>query len=498
MVDRRTLLTSSVASAAVASLPLSALAQSKKDTLVLGMALEPAPGLDPTGGAAQSISEVTLYNVFETLTKINEDGSVGPLLAESWEVSPDLKSYTFKLRKGVKFQNGEPFNAKAVKFSFERAAGEKSVNKDKRKFASITSVAAIDEHTVVILNGAIDPNFLFGLATGPAIIVEPKSAETNGTNPVGTGPFKVEAWNKGSSVVLAKWDGFRNAAAIKLKKVTFRFISDPAAQAAAVLAGDVDLFPRIGTRAVPQFKSNPNFQVLIGNSQGKTILTINNKKKPLDDVRVRRAILAAIDRKAVIEGGADGYGSPIGSHYVRGLPGYIDTTGVNPYNPDKAKALLAEAGVKTPLNLSLKLPPPAYARQGGEVIAAQLAKVGIIAKIENVEWAQWLSGPFGKGDFDLTMVLHVEPFDLSNYTNPNYYWGYNNPKFNELFQKINNAPRADERNKLLGQAQQMLANDAVNGFLFQPQLPTVANKRLKGLWKDMPTFINDLSTISWS
>ena len=497
MVKRRSLLTSTVAGTALASVTPFALAQAKKDTLVLGMALEPAPGLDPTGGAAQSISEVTLYNVFETLAKINEDGSVSPLLAESWEVSPDLKSYTFKLRKGVKFHNGEPFNARAVKFSFDRAAAENSVNKDKRKFAALTSVAAIDEHTVVILNSQLDPNFLFGLATGPAVIVEPKSADSNGTKPVGTGPFKLDAWNKGSSVVLSKWDGYRNAAAIKLKKVTFRFISDPAAQAASVLSGDVDVFPRIGTRVVPQFKANANFQVLIGNSQGKTILTINNKKKPLDDVRVRRAILAAIDRKAVVEGAADGYGSPIGSHYVRGLPGFIDTTGVNPFNIDKAKALLAEAGVKTPLELSLKLPPPAYARQGGEVIAAQLAKVGIIAKIENVEWAQWLSGPFGKGDFDLTIVLHVEPFDLGNYANPNYYWGYNNAKFNELHSKINNTPRADERAKLLGQAQQMLANDAVNGYLFQPQLPTVANKKVKGLWKDMPTFVNDLSAMHW-
>ncbi|MCY7307183.1 MAG: ABC transporter substrate-binding protein [Rhodoferax sp.] len=498
MVNRRSVLTSTAAGAALASLPLVTSAQAKKDTLVLAMALEPSPGLDPTGGAAQSISEITLYNVFETLTKINEDGSVSPLLAESWEISPDLKTYTFRLRKGVKFQNGEPFNANAVKFSFERAGAENSINKDKRKFAAFTRVAAIDEHTVVILTTQLDPNFLFGLATGPAVIVEPKSAETNATKPVGTGPFVLDVWNKGSSVVLSKWDGYRNASAIRLKKVTFRFISDTAAQAAAVLSGDVDLFPRIATRVVPQFKTNPKFQVLIGNSQGKTILTINNKKKPLDDVRVRRAILAAIDRKAVVEGAADGYGSPIGSHYVKGLPGFIDTTGINPFNIEKAKALLAEAGVKTPLNLSLKLPPPAYARQGGEVIAAQLAKIGIIAKIENVEWAQWLSGPFGKGDFDLTIVLHVEPFDLGNYANPAYYWGYNNPKFNELHDKINNAPRADERAKLLGQAQQMLANDAVNGFLFQPQLPTIANKRLKGVWKDMPTFVNDLSAIYWS
>ena len=498
MLNRRSVLTSTLSTAALAGVPFASQAQGKKDTLVFGMALEPSPGLDPTGGAASAISEITLYNVFETLTKVNSDGSVSPLLAESWEVSPDLKTYTFKLRRGIKFQNGEPFNANAVKFSFERAGSEKSTNKDKRVYAAMASVAAIDEHTVVVLNNEINPNFLFVVGQGPAAIVEPKSAETNGTKPIGTGPYQVEAWNKGSSVVLAKWDGYRNAVAIKFKKVTFRFISDPAAQAAALLAGDLDVFPRIGTRAVPQFKSNPKFQVLIGNSQGKTILTINNKKKPLDDVRVRRAILAAIDRKAVVEGAADGYGSPIGSHYVRGLPGFIDTTGINPFNIEKAKALLAEAGVKTPLELSLKLPPPSYARQGGEVIAAQLAKIGIVAKIENVEFAQWIGNVFGgPKNFDLTMILHVEPFDLGNYANPNYYWGYDNPKFNELYKQIQNAPRPADRIKLLGDAQRMLANDAVNGFLFQPQLPTVANKNLKGLWRDMPMFANDLSLLSW-
>jgi len=499
MINRRTVLTSSTAAAALASLPLASQAQGRKDSLVFGMSLEPSPGLDPTGGAASAISEVTLYNVFETLTKINSDGSVSPLLAESWEVSPDLRTYTFRLRRGVKFQNGEPMNAAAVKFSFDRAGSEKSTNKDKRIFAAITRTAAIDEHTVVVINSQINPNFLFAVGQGTAAIVEPKSAETNATKPVGTGPYQMEAWNKGSSVVLAKWDGYRNASAIKFKKVTFRFISDPSAQAAALLSGDIDVFPRIGTRAVPQFKSNARFQVLIGNSQGKTILTINNKKKPLDDIRVRRAILAAIDRKAVIEGAADGYGSPIGSHYVRGLPGFIDTTGINPFNIEKAKALLAEAGVKTPLELSLKLPPPSYARQGGEVIAAQLAKIGIIAKIENVEFAQWISNVFGgPKNFDLTMILHVEPFDLGNYTNPNYYWGYDNPKFNELYKQIQNAPRVADREKLLADAQRMLANDAVNAYLFQPQLPTIAVKGLKGLWKDMPTFANDLSLLSWS
>lgn len=357
MIQRRTLLTSTACAAATASLPMGATAQAKKDNLVLAMTLEP-PGLDPTAGAASAIAEIVHYNVFETLTKINSDGSVSPLLAESWEVSPDLKTYTFKLRRGVKFHNGEPCNAQAVKFSFERAGAEKSTNKDKRTFAGMESVAALDEHTVVILNKGLDPDFLFLMGQATAIIVEPKSADGNATKPVGTGPYQLAAWAKGSSITLAKWDGYRQAGAIKLKKVTFRFISDPAAQVAALLAGDVDAFPRVTPRSVAQFKTNPKFQVLVSGSRAKTILAINNKKKPLDDVRVRRAIAAAIDRKAVIEGAGDGYGAPIGSHYVPGAFGYVDTTGINPFNPDKARALLSEAGIKTPLELSLKLPPP--------------------------------------------------------------------------------------------------------------------------------------------
>jgi peptide/nickel transport system substrate-binding protein len=497
MINRRTVLTSTAATAAIVTLPFEAAAQGKKDAITLGMTLEPTPGLDPTGGAASSIAEIVHYNVFETLTKINSDGSVSPLLAEKWEVSPDLKSYTFTLRKGVKFQNGEPFNAQAVKFSFERAAGEKSTNKDKRTFSGMASVAAIDEHTVVILNKELDPDFLFLMGQATAIIVEPKSVDTNATKPVGTGPYKLDVWNKGSSVVLSKWEGYRTAAAVKIKKVTFRFISDPAAQVAALLAGDIDAFPRVTPRSVPQFKNNAKFQVLVSGSRAKTILAINNKKKPLDDVRVRRAIAAAIDRKAVIEGAGDGYGAPIGSHYVPGGFGFVDTTGINPFNIEKAKALLAEAGIKTPLELSLKLPPPPYARQGGEVIAAQLAKIGIIAKIENVEWAQWLSGTFTNKNYDLTIISHVEPFDLGNYAKPGYYWGYESPAFNTLFDQIKSSPRAADRAKLLGDAQRMLANEAVNAFLYQPQWITLAHKNLKGLWKDMPIFVNDLSALSW-
>ena len=495
MLNRRTLLATGSAAVALAS-PLAALAQNRKDAIVLGMTLEPT-GLDPTTSAAASISEVTLYNIYETLTKINENGSVTPLLAESWDVSPDLKTYTFRLRKGVKFQNGEPFNAQTVKFSFERAGSDKSTNKDKRTFAAI-GVQVIDDYTVVLLTKEIDPDFPFALGQATAIIVEPKSADTNAAKPVGTGPYKLDAYNKGASLVLGKWPEYRNPGQAKIAKVTFRFISDAAAQAASLMAGDVDVFPRAGTRIVAQFKNNPQFQVILAGSRAKTILAINNAKKPLDDVRVRRAILAAVDRKAIIEGAADGFGTPIGSHYVPGAAGFVDTTAVNPFDIEKAKKLLAEAGVKLPLELTLTLPPPPYARQGGEMIVAQLAKIGIVVKVQNVEWAQWLSGTYGAKNYDLSLISHVEPFDIGNYAKADYYWGYQSKPFVALYDKIKNTSSAAERNKLLGDAQKMLAEDAANGFLYQPQFPTIAKKNVKGLWKELPIFANDLSALSWS
>ncbi|GIQ79107.1 ABC transporter substrate-binding protein [Bradyrhizobium sp. RD5-C2] len=486
------------AAAALAAAPLPSLAQGKKDSVVMGMTLEP-PGLDPTNAAAAAIAEVTLYNVYETLTKINEDGSVSPLLAESWQASPDLKSYTFKLRKGVKFHNGEPFDSAAVKFTFDRAAAPTSTNKDRSLYQAFASVTAPDPETVVVALKYSEPNLPFLLGQASGSIVEPKSAPTDVTQPVGTGPYTLGSWAKGSSITLVKWPEYRNAAAIKLSKVTIRFIGDPAAQVAALLSGDVDAFPRVAAaRSLAQFKADPRFNVLIGGSRTKTIVGINERKKPLDDVRVRRAILAAIDRKAMIDGAVDGFGTPIGSFYTPGSLGYVDTTGINPYDPELAKKLLAEAGVKTPLELSLKLPPPSYARQGGEVLAAQLAKVGIVAKIENVEWAQWLSQVFtGPHNYDLTIVAHVEPFDLVKMTEPDYYLGYKSEAFNALYQQIMATPDEAGRAKLLGDAQRMLATDAVAGFLFQPQLITIASKKLKGVWKDVPQFENDFSTWAW-
>ncbi len=329
-----------------------------KDSVTIGMVLEP-PGLDPTSAPAAAIGEVTHLNIFEGLTKINENFSVTPLLAEKWQFSPDLKTLTFTLKPNVKFQDGEPFSSKDVKYSFERFAAKDSTNKDKAFFASIESIDTPDPMTVVLKFKQPSFEALFHLGMDTAVILDEKSATNEATNPVGTGPYKLSSWTKGSSITLDKWDGYRDAAKIPLEHATFRFISDPSAAVAAMLAGDVDAFPRFANvQALGQFRSDPRFQVLVGGTEGKTILAMNNKRKPLDDLKVRQAIAYAIDRKAIIDGAMDGLGTPIGSHLTPNDPGYVDLTGMYPHDPAKAKALLKEAGVKTPARAQ---PDPAAA-----------------------------------------------------------------------------------------------------------------------------------------
>ncbi len=480
--------------AAILALPFGA--QAAKDSLVLGMRLEP-PALDPTMGAAAAITQITLLNVYEGLTRIDESGKVLPLLAESWTVSDDAKTYTFKLVQGVKFHDGSDFDSADVKFTFERNGGKDSTNKRKKNFAAMT-VTAPDPQTVVISLQKPHGLMLFDLARASAVIVGSESAATNATNPVGTGPYKFDKWVKGDSVTLVKNPDYRNAANVKISSVKFRFMGDPSAQVSALMAGDVDYFPGISApEMLEQFKQNPDFQVLEGTTEGETILSTNNKRPPLDDVRVRRAIAHAINRQEIIDGAMYGYGTPIGTHFAPHNPAYVDLTGAYPYDPAKAKALLAEAG-QSNLTVSLKLPPPSYARRGGEIIAAQLAKAGITANIEQVEWAQWLDVVYKKKNYDLTIVSHVEPMDIDIYARDSYYFQYDSAEFRDIIDKANSATNPADQNKWYAAAQRKLSEDAVNGFLFQLAKAGVARKGLQGTWKNWPMFINDVAAMSWA
>jgi len=465
--------------------------------ITVAMQLEP-PHLDPTSAAAQAIDSVVYTNVFEGLTRFMGDGAIVPGLAESWDISGDGTVYTFKLRSGVMFHDGTSMDADDVKFSLDRARAEDSANAQKALFAGITDVTVMDPLTVKVTLGGPSGNFLFNMAWGDAVIVAPESIDNIKTDPVGTGAFKFTGWVQGDRINLERnADYWGDAPA--LEKATFKFISDPTAAFAAVMAEDVDVFIVFpAPENLPQFEADPRFQVLIGSTEGETILSINNKMPPFDNVKVRQAVAHAIDRQAIIDGAMFGYGTPIGTHFAPHNPAYVDLTGNSSFDPDKARALLAEAGFPDGFETTLHLPPPSYARRGGEIIAAQLAAVGIKAEITNVEWAQWLETVFKGKNFGLTIVSHTEPMDIGIYARPEYYFQYDNKVFQDLMVTLNATTDPDERTKLMQQAQTIISEDYVNGYLFQLAALSVAKAGVQGLWTNAPTAATDLTGVSWA
>jgi len=264
------------------------------------------------------------------------------------------------------------------------------------------------------------------------------------------------------------------------------------------MAEDVNAF--VGFPApenLPQFEADPRFQVLVGSTEGETILAMNNKLPPLDNPLVRSAVAHAINRQAIIDGAMFGYGTPIGTHFAPHNPDYVDLTGMSQYDPELAKKLLAEAGFPDGFETTLKLPPPSYARRGGEIIASQLRAIGIETEITNLEWAQWLEQVFKGKDYGLTIVSHTEPMDIGIYARPDYYFQYDDPEFQALFAKITSENDPEKRSALLKQAQEKIAGDHVNAYLFQLAFPTIADARIKGLWKNQPTQATDLTGVSW-
>jgi peptide/nickel transport system substrate-binding protein len=487
---------SSILAAAAIALASSTAAFAARTDIVLGLPLEP-PHLDPTAGAAAAIDEIGYANIFEGLTRIGASGETLPALAESWTISDDGKVYTFKLHTGVKFHDGTDFNADDVKFSLDRARAENSTNAQKGLFAQIDTVDVVDPATVKVTLKQPQGSFLYNMGWGDAVIVAPESAEGNKEKPIGTGPFKFDAWAKGSTITISKNPDYWGTP-VFLDKAEFRVIPDAAAAVPALLSGDVQAFANVGLGdALAQVQADPRFKVVIGSTEGETVLSTNNKKPPFDNLKVRQAIAHALNRADIIAANGSGLGTPIGSHFSPGNAAYVDLTGTYPYDVAKAKALLAEAGFPNGFKATIKLPPPAYARDGGQVIASQLAAIGIELEQIPVEWADWLKQVFTDKDYDLSIVSHVEPNDIGIYGRKDYYFQYDNPAFDKVMAELDSTSDEAKRNELFGQAQKILADDAVNGFLFQLPKVGVWDAKIEGMWENTPTPAIDLTKVKW-
>jgi peptide/nickel transport system substrate-binding protein len=469
-----------------------------RDALVVGNPVEP-PHLDPTTHVAGSIREVVYANLFQGLTLINEQGQPYPALAERWEVSPDNLTYTFHLRRGATFHDGRPMTSADVVFTLDRARGPQSTNANKRFFEPITTVEAAGPLTVRVTLSRPVGSFLTDMGSADAAIVHEATAATNTTNPIGTGPFRFLRWVRGDRVELERFPQYWGEAP-RMARVTFRFISDAQAQAAALRSGDVHVFPSFGAPELfEELRRDPGFEVLLGLTEGECILAMNHRRRPLNDLRVRRAVTHALDRQAINEGAVGGYGRLIGTHYPPHYPDALDLTGMYPHDPARARALLREAGVGSGFQARLILPPFPYARRAGELVQAMLAEVGIRTTIQVYQGPQWLSEVFRPPyDYDFTIIAHTEPFDFPNYARPEWYIGYENQAYRDLIERWFRAVDPAERSRLAQQAQRMLAEDCVAGFLFQLPKTGVQRRGLTGMWRNSPVQANDVTRAAWS
>lgn len=471
-----------------------------RDTITISIGVEPA-GLDPTIAAPVFIGQVVWQNLFEGLTRIDAEGKVLPQLAKQWTVSEDAKTITFQLQENVTFHNGATFDSSTAKFTLDRARGDTSTNPQKQFFQVIDSIETPDPATLVLHLKEPSGNLLYWLGWPASVMVEPGSAETNRSRPVGTGPFRFAEWRPGDRVRLERaesyWDEANRPA---LREAEFRFITDPQAQATAIRSGGVDAIAEFGAPELyKSFEGDPRLASVVGNTELKVVAGMNLRRKPFDDPRVRRALMMAVDRAGLVEAAMSGYGQPIGSHYTPNDPGYRDLTGVAPYDPEAAKALLAEAGYPDGFKTTIRTPQMAYATRTSEILQAFLAEIGVTLEIVPTEFpAVWVDQVLKGHDFDMTIVAHAEPLDIGIYARPDYYFGYRSEAFDTENHEAERA--ADEATRLehYGRAQEILAADLPALYLFVMPKLGLWDKRLTGLWANEPIPSNDLTDVRWT
>jgi peptide/nickel transport system substrate-binding protein len=484
---------------ALTLLPLAAPATTIAQNLVVQVATEP-PGLDLTATPASATAAVVFYNVQESLVKVDRQGKLVPWLAERWNTS-DNKNYTFFLKRGVRFHNGRELKAADVKFVIDRAMNPETKHPAVANYAAISDIIVKDDYTITITLKNTTANFLLTMARQGSVIYPREAVETLKSEPIGTGPYKVAEWVRGDRIVLVKNPDYHVKGLPKLDRVTYRFIPDPNAALAALKAGDVDAtMSGLGPEHIPDLQKDARFQVIIGETTNDVIMSMNNSKKPFNDVRVRRAVTYGINKPEVVKGAMFGLGRVIGTNVDPLNPYFVDMSGAMPYDPGKAKKLLAESGYPNGFEAVLKVAPQYYYTvRTGEVLVDQLQKVGVKIKIEQIEWGQWLSRVWKDADYDLTIIGHAEAWDISNYANPKYYFRYDNADFQKLFQQSETTVDDKARRELYVKMQKKLVEDAPVVWLYIHPRLAVTKKGLQGLWKDLPAGagVNDLSEVAW-
>jgi peptide/nickel transport system substrate-binding protein len=467
-------------------------------TLTIQLTSEP-PGLDLTATPASATATVVFYNVQEALVKVDQHGALVPWLAERWQ-TPDNLTYTFFLKRGVRFHNGRAFTAEDVKLVLERARNPETRHPHAKQYEDIAAIRVIDEHTVTVSLKRPNAMFLYTLARQGSVIYPREAVAQQKSQPVGTGPFVLARWDRGDRIVLKRNPDYHVKGLPRLDEAVFRFIPDPNAALAALQAGDIDVLGfGLGPESVDVVRRAPGLQLVLGETTSDVVLALNNSKKPYADVRVRRAITHAVNKDEIVKGAMFGFGRVLGTNIDPLNPYFVDMSKAVPYDPTRAKQLLAEAGYPNGFDAVLKVTPQyPYTVRTGQVIVGQLAKVGIRVKLEQVEWGQWLERVYKNADYDMTIIGHAEGWDAGNYANPKYYFRYDSPRFQEVFEQSETTLDDARRRALYQELQRIMVEEAPVVWLYVYPRIVAAKKGVQGIWKDLPTPSLDLSEVAWA
>lgn len=468
--------------------------------LVVGIAQDLDSSLDPHKTVKAGTREV-MFNVFEGLMKPTPSGDLTPAIAEDYTVSEDRMTYTFTLREGVMFHNGDAVTAEDVKYSLERcAAATETGIVQVEAFSVIQSIDIPDERTVSITISEPSNEFISYLTTA----ILPAGYTEQDTKPVGTGPFKFVSRTAQDAIVLEKFDGYWGTPA-QLDKVTLKIMENADSLMMSMQSGAIDLTAHLTSDQVAQLKAD--FNVAEGTMNLVQAMYLNNAEKPFDDVRVRQALSYAVDKQQIIDLAFDGYGSPIGSSMYPAFGKYFDDSLTNYYTHDveKAKSLLAEAGYPDGFEMTITVPSNYKPHMDtAEVLVQQLAEVGVKATIQPIEWESWVSDVYAGRQFQATVV----GVDASNMTarallerfTSDYgknFINYNSAEYDALFQQVLTTYDDAAQTALYKEMEADLTRNAANVYIQDLADLVAVRKGVEGV-TFYPIYVLDLANLHYA
>ena len=476
----------------------SAGARAQTNEIVVGIAQDLDESLDPHKAVAAGTKEV-MFNVFEGLVKPTPDGDLIPAVASGYTVSPDQTVYTFTLREGVLFHNGDPVEMEDVVYSIERCADDSEGTPLIPALSAISDIQS-DETTLTITLAQPDSEFLSYLT----LAVLPADYDGQDTAPVGTGPFKFVSRAAQDSIVLERFADYWGTPA-ELDKVTFRIIENADSLVMSLQSGAIDLFSHLTTTQAAQL--GDDFQILEGTMNLVQALYLNNAVEPFSNEKVRQALCYAVDKQQIIDLSFDGYGSPIGSSMYPAFQKYFveDLTDYYPYDPERAMELLAEAGYPDGFTMTITVPSNYQPHiDTAQVLVEQLKAVGITAEIQLVEWGTWLDETYTNRQFQSTVV----GVDASNMTArallerfvstaDDNFINYSDAQYDQLMETAQSTPDDAMQTALYKQAEERLTVTAANVYLQDLADLVALRNGLEG-YRFYPIYVMDLSTVRYA